>query len=537
MTTATTLGGAMREEARAATEPAVREGRVSRVFDDRLEVRVRSLMGDAKTLTVRGNQWFAVSTDDGQLLARPQRGDRVWVAEDEGTAGVLVSWTPIGEPDGDPLASGEPGPIGPEGPAGPAGPTGPVGPAGPTGATGPTGPAGPTGPQGPQGDTGATGATGATGSTGPTGATGPAGPTGPAGADGATGAAGAPGEMWFTGSGAPAGGLAGSVVGDWYIDSATGDYYEKTGASAWTLRGNLKGPTGATGATGADGPQGATGVTSVFEGAWQAGAIASTDCALTVNSTTQVTVAAGVFYVVSSGGLLTRTTPTSTVLSAIPAASAANFRLDQVVIASTGTVSRLAGTQGTTVTLANRTGAAAIPAGSRLLHDLLVSSSGVTAPNTRDRRPNARGAHDHRTRNANAAAGNNYTTASTSFTAIDTTNLTLRLECMGQRISTRLSGRWSSTSPVGTSNVVRPIMDGAGISGWDGDIFLLQRDTNITELGFTFVADFAVAAGSHTFSWQFRSSTIGSVLYANATQGLQMVVREIQPNAWNNGTS
>jgi microcystin-dependent protein len=56
--------------------------------------------------------------------------------------------------------------------------------------------------------------------------------------------------MWFTGSGAPAGGLAGSIVGDWYIDSVTGDYYEKTGSSSWTLRGNLKGPAGATGSPG-----------------------------------------------------------------------------------------------------------------------------------------------------------------------------------------------------------------------------------------------------------------------------------------------
>lgn len=80
------------------------------------------------------------------------------------------------------------------------------------------------------------------------GATGPIGPAGPTGAAG---------EKWFTGAGAPAGGLSGSVVGDWYLDSTNGDYYEKTGTSAWTLRGNLKGATGATGATGAAGGTGA----------------------------------------------------------------------------------------------------------------------------------------------------------------------------------------------------------------------------------------------------------------------------------------
>jgi hypothetical protein len=119
----------------------------------------------------------------------------------------------------------------------------PVG-AGPTGATGPQGPQGIQGIQGPIGNTGPQGPTGATGATGSTGATGPAG---------------TPGENWFSGTGAPAGTLAGSVVGDWYLDSTTGDVYEKTGASAWTLRANIKGPQGIQGIQGIQGPTGATG--------------------------------------------------------------------------------------------------------------------------------------------------------------------------------------------------------------------------------------------------------------------------------------
>ena len=55
------------------------------------------------------------------------------------------------------------------------------------------------------------------------------------------------GEAWFTGSGAPAGALG--AVNDWYLDGVAGDFYEKTGTTTWTLRGNLKGPAGATGAT------------------------------------------------------------------------------------------------------------------------------------------------------------------------------------------------------------------------------------------------------------------------------------------------
>lgn len=57
-------------------------------------------------------------------------------------------------------------------------------------------------------------------------------------------------------------------VGDWYLVSTNGDFYEKTSATVWTLRGNLKGPIGNTGpqgaqgntgTTGAQGPQGPTG--------------------------------------------------------------------------------------------------------------------------------------------------------------------------------------------------------------------------------------------------------------------------------------
>lgn len=83
---------------------------------------------------------------------------------------------------------------------------------------------------------------------------------------GTPGPPGTPGERWFTGAGVPpAGPVGNSIVGDWYLNSANGDYYEQTTATAWALRGNLRGPTGTTGAqgpagaTGAQGPAGATG--------------------------------------------------------------------------------------------------------------------------------------------------------------------------------------------------------------------------------------------------------------------------------------
>lgn len=68
--------------------------------------------------------------------------------------------------------------------------------------------------------------------------------------------------VWRSGTGVPAGGLGN--VGDWYLNDASGDVYEKTAASTWTLRDNLTGPSGpqgATGSTGPTGPQGNTGST------------------------------------------------------------------------------------------------------------------------------------------------------------------------------------------------------------------------------------------------------------------------------------
>jgi len=90
------------------------------------------------------------------------------------------------------------------------------------------------------------------------------GPIGATGAQGPAGATGAPGSVWWTGSGAPSG--ATGIVGDFYLDAATGDYYKKTGSSAWTLQGNIKGPAGATGPQGPTGAQGPSGASTFVSG-------------------------------------------------------------------------------------------------------------------------------------------------------------------------------------------------------------------------------------------------------------------------------
>lgn len=99
-----------------------------------------------------------------------------------------------------------------------------------------TGKQGADGVPGPQGEPGATGATGATGPTGPTG------PAGANGTNGTDGTDGVDGSKWYNAAGAP--GTGTGVVGDYYLNDTNGDVYEKTGASTWTLIGNITGPAG-----------------------------------------------------------------------------------------------------------------------------------------------------------------------------------------------------------------------------------------------------------------------------------------------------
>jgi hypothetical protein len=66
-------------------------------------------------------------------------------------------------------------------------------------------------------------------------------------------------NQWRYGATAPAAALGN--MGDFYLNTATGDVHYKSAASTWTLTGNIKGPQGNAGATGAAGPQGPVGAT------------------------------------------------------------------------------------------------------------------------------------------------------------------------------------------------------------------------------------------------------------------------------------
>lgn len=66
-------------------------------------------------------------------------------------------------------------------------------------------------------------------------------------------------NQWRYGATVPAAVLGN--MGDFYLNTLTGDVYYKSGISTWILTGNIQGPQGNAGATGATGPAGPTGAT------------------------------------------------------------------------------------------------------------------------------------------------------------------------------------------------------------------------------------------------------------------------------------
>ena len=84
-------------------------------------------------------------------------------------------------------------------------------------------------------------------------------------------------NQWKYGAGVPASNLG--LVGDYYLDTATGNVYTKTNGTTWVLISNImgpQGPIGLTGATGAAGPQGPQGIQGAAGQTGAAGATGAT---------------------------------------------------------------------------------------------------------------------------------------------------------------------------------------------------------------------------------------------------------------------
>jgi hypothetical protein len=204
----------------------------------------------------------------------------------------------------------------------------------------------------------------------------------------------------------------------------------------------------------------------------QPGVLVGTDCALTVTDPTHVHIAPSPrLFVMSAGGVLVPTAPAATDIT-IPAI-AANPRLDQIVIDTAGVVSRIAGAETAGANIVNRNGHGAVPAGSQLLHDLLIDGSGVVADanHVRDRRGWAKGAHYNYWANNLA----DYTTNSTSWIEIDSANLAARVEIQSGIFDVVLDGvLWADNADkqwlrVDVGGVGQLIDGGVQVDNWTDD--------------------------------------------------------------------
>lgn len=274
--------------------------------------------------------------------------------------------------------------------------------------------------------------------------------------------------------------------------------------------GSVRGPIGVTGATGD------LGMILV-----QPGVVDLGDCALTINTTAQVTIAAGTVIVPTTP--ISKAIPALTVLGGIPAA--VNNRLDQIVCSSAGVISRLAGTSDLAGnTLANRTGNAAIPAGSQLLYDILVTSGGVLAANVRDRRPWARGFFKNTTIGAQTRNG-----ASPAVQLIVGTRF--RVECTGKPLRFELSGLVTINA---LWTAFRLYVDGVQAAGVQSDQYASSNGGNVSN-GPLFDLTYTPPAGSHLFEIQ-NSNGGGATSTAIGANGLQWTIEELIRQNADNGT-
>lgn len=201
----------------------------------------------------------------------------------------------------------------------------------------------------------------------------------------------------------------------------------------------------------------------------------------------------------------------------------------------------VAGTATSGATLANRTGAAALPSSALLLADVLVGAAATSITNAviRDRRKWARGAFCRL-----AHTSSNISISATSFTQVSSA-LAGRIECSGSPLRMSISGWWLAGALSGgaATAYIRPVMDGAPIDGasstegYRGVNWVTSAESGLLHVEYTFTP----SAGSHTFDWQAAvtgSDEIQFVTNAGTGQPLVAVIEEIlRQNTKNNSTT
>jgi hypothetical protein len=167
---------------------------------------------------------------------------------------------------------------------------------------------------------------------------------------------------------------------------------------------------------------------------------------------------------------------------------------------------------------ASRAGVGAAPENVILVSDVYVpaGASSATSFVYRDRRPWARGANVNLT-GANLGSGDDYNTTSTSFVAIDATNLQARIECRGYPITFVMDFHYAVNEAGGVvSGLMDIAMDGTRLDGqtWrlpDPPVTLSPYHHSITYT----CQDGSASAGSHLFTWRFALGT-GTAFYVAA---------------------
>lgn len=236
---------------------------------------------------------------------------------------------------------------------------------------------------------------------------------------------------------------------------------------------------------------------------------------------------------ISGQGLYCVPVHASNINEAIATADLTNPRIDQVILevqdnvldASGGNQSRtrvLTGTPTSGATLANRSGATALPGNALLLADVLVPINATTVPNSniRDRRKWARGAY------AELMHTGPYTTSSTSYAAIDSTNLSARLECGGSPVKVRLRLPSLSNGTSLGGMAFEPWMDGAVVGG---GVFTFQNASGVSGQSGAPCLEWTVtpAAGSHVFTWAWEAVNTGTATITGSSGQVEVEFEEV----------
>ena len=264
-------------------------------------------------------------------------------------------------------------------------------------------------------------------------------------------------------------------------------------------------------------------------GALQTGVVAAGDLAVSGSATMVLPVAAGAALITNVSGLLLQYGYTGGTVT-VGANASGNPRLDQIVFDGY-TVSVLAGTATAGATLDNRTGAAALPAGSIRLADVLVASGATALASSviRDRRPWARGALWTGVRTADV------TMTGTTAAAVDAVQATARVECAGVPVRLSFSAEGDlSAGGVPASPSVQFYQDGVAIP--EGQVYFTETALNVSKR-YVVVSVITPTAGSHVFDVRFSASA-GVTFNLRGAQRIVTTVEElVRQTTANNATT